>query len=297
MDHGMMDDTTKGQLNAYLMLVKAVVRQYKGKLDELRKLTNEDCDEFGLSASFMEWTRPFFQFLYHQYFRVDTVGIKSIPAKSPAILVGNHSGTLPYDGTMSHMAIFNEHPKQRLLRFLVDDFVNNIPLVGGAIEKMGGIRASFDNATELLRKGHLVMIFPEGTDGIGKTYDEKYQLRPFDHAGFVRLAIKMRVPVIPVSIIGAEEIHPLIWKSKTMAEKLGVPYIPFTPTFPWLGPLGFIPLPTKWKIVFGKPIRYTKFKTSDARRNKLVSQEADKVRAIIQNTLDRELKKRKSIWE
>jgi len=292
----MTGDQNRTSLRLYYLLLQKLAQEYLGKFHNLKEIIDEDRDEFGVSPTFMEWLRPFFQFLYFEYFRVDAVGVKSIPAKSPAILVANHSGTIPYDGVMSHLAVFNEHRAGRPVRFLVDDFIYKIPLLGGIIERSGGVRASFDNATRLLEDGHLVMIFPEGVEGIGKTYDERYKLRPFKRGGFVRLAIKMKVPVIPVSIIGAEEIHPLIWKSHTLADRLGVPFLPFTPTFPWLGPLGLVPLPSKWKIIFGKPISFNKFKPADARNNKLVMKHAEKIRLMIQRTLDREIKKRKSIW-
>jgi 1-acyl-sn-glycerol-3-phosphate acyltransferase len=240
--------------------------------------------------------RPLFQFLYYNYFRVDAKGVANIPAKGPAIIVANHSGTLPYDGTMTHLAVYNELKSKRLVRFLVDDFVFQIPCLRGFIERTGGVRASFANAEKLLRDGNLVVIFPEGVAGVGKTYDEKYRLLPFSRGGFVRLAVKVRAPIIPLSIIGAEEIHPLIWKSKELGRMLGVPFMPFTPTFPWLGPLGLVPLPSKWKLIFGKPVRYAKAKSSDARNDKFIAHEAEKMRLVIQKTLDRELKKRKSIW-
>lgn len=286
----------RNSLNLYLALLKGLAREYSRKFEELKMMFDENRDEFGLSKTFMEWFRPFFQFLYYQYFRVDAVGIESIPPRSPAILVANHSGTIPYDGVMSHLAVYNEHPSKRSVRFLVDDFVFNIPILRGFIERTGGVRASFDNAMKLLRDGKLIMVFPEGVRGIGKTYDQRYKLQPFARGGFVRLAMKTKAPVIPVAIIGAEEIHPLIWKSHTLAQHLGVPFIPFTPTFPWLGPLGLIPLPSKWKIVFGKPLRFNGFKPSDARNDKLVMKHAEGIRAMIQRTLDKELKKRKSIW-
>lgn len=280
----------------YYALAKALGKKALEKWQEVQTAFGEDRDEFGMSEGFLEWIRPVFQFMYYNYFRVDTSGIENIPKKTPAIIVANHSGTLPYDGTMTHLAVYNEHPARRMVRFLVDDFVFKIPYLRDFIERTGGVPASFVNAEKLLKDGNIVVIFPEGVAGIGKTYDDKYKMLPFERGGFVRLAIKMKVPIIPLSIVGAEEIHPLIWKSENIGKLLGLPFMPFTPTFPWLGPLGLVPLPSKWKMVFGKPIKYAKFKAADARNDKIVMKEAEKVRVKIQRTLDRELNERQSIW-
>ena len=284
-------------LPIYIELAKSMAGRFISRIDDFRRECENDSDRFGMSPTFLERVRPIFQFLYHDYFRVDACGTDNVPEKGPAILVANHSGTIPYDATMSHLAVYNNLKNERLVRFLVDDFIFNMPVFGKVMERMGGVRASFENAMELLEDGNLVMIFPEGVEGIGKLYDERYQLQEFQRAGFVRLAIKMKVPVIPVSIVGAEEIHPLIWKSEKFAGHLGLPYIPFTPTFPWLGPLGLVPLPSKWKITFNKPVSFKKFKAADARKNSVVKREAAKVRETILKSLKRDLKKRKSIWE
>lgn len=292
----MTKKSSNTNLENYISLLRALAREFAKKAHELKEMIDEDTDEFGMSQSFMDLCRPLFQFLYYRYFRVDATGVDRIPPRSPAILVANHSGTIPYDGVMSHLAVFNEHRAARKVRFLVDDFVFNIPFLRDFIVRTGGVRASFDNALKLLKTGHVVMIFPEGVEGIGKTYGERYELLPFEKGGFVRLSILTKAPIIPVSIIGAEEIHPLIWKSKSLGSHLGLPFIPFTPTFPWLGPLGLVPLPSKWKIIVGKPIRLRGVRASDARNDKLVRDHAERIRAIIQMTLYKELGKRKSIW-
>lgn len=253
-------------------------------------------DEFGIDFKLIETLRPFFQFLYHVYFRVDSEGAANIPKKGPVIIVANHSGALPYDGAMIHMAVFNEHPSSRTVRFLVENFVFDMPLLGRTIERLGGVRANFKNAITLLQKRWPIVIFPEGVDGISKPYEERYQLRRFGRGGFVRLAIRTASPVIPAAVIGAEEIHPVIWKSSLLAKPLGVPFIPFTPTFPWLGPMGLVPLPTKWKIVFGKPIFFNEYNSADAANDKLVKRLALKIKNIVQSMVNLELAKRKSIW-
>lgn len=253
-------------------------------------------DEFGMDPEFIDSIRPFFEFLYYIYFRVEARGVSNVPARGPAIIVANHSGTFPYDGTMIHLAVYNNLKEKRFTRFLVENFVFGVPLLGKFISLVGGVRACHENATALLKRRELVAVFPEGISGIGKTYDGRYKLERFGHGGFVKLAMRTKAPIIPAAVIGAEEIHPLIWKSQIFAKTLGLPYIPFTPTFPWLGPLGLVPLPSKWRIVFGEPVSFARFKRSDAENERLVKKHAEAIRNSIQETINEELKRRKSIW-
>ena len=260
-------------------------------------LSNDsDLDEFGMDAAFIETLRPLFQFLYYNYFRVETKGVTNVPTKKPVILVANHAGTLPYDGTMVHLAVYNERPAKRGVRFLVDNFVFNIPLLSTFISRTGGVRASQENASRLLEMGEHVLVFPEGVHGVGKTYDERYKLNQFGHGGFVKLAMRTGASIIPVGIIGSEEIHPIIWKSYSMGEAIGIPFVPFTPTFPWLGPLGLAPLPSKWTIKFGKPISFKKYTPADAEKKKLVNKVAGEIQDKVQRMLNDELSSRTSIW-
>ena len=256
----------------------------------------EDVDAFGMSPSFMEALRPIFQFLYCDYFRVKVTGAANVPAKGPAILVANHAGTIPYDGAMMHLAVFNEQPAHRSVRFLVDDFIYHLPMLRTLIQRIGGVRACHENAEKLLAAGHLIAVFPEGTRGIGKGYDERYRLRPFGRGGFIRLAMRTGVPVVPVAIVGSEEVHPIVWKSQRLARPLHLPFIPFTPTFPWLGPLGLVPLPSRWQIRFDKPVRFDRFTSRDAEKDALVERHAERIRRRVQEMLEGMLAKRKSIW-
>lgn len=259
-------------------------------------LESHPIDEFGMDPNLVWYLRPFFEFLYYHYFRVDTVGVKNIPSDKPAIIVSNHAGSIPYDGVMINLAVYNEHPKKRPVRFLVHDFAFKLPLIGSFVERAGGVRASPENAQKLLAHNQLILAFPEGIKGIGKPYEQRYKLQKFGSGGFVRLAIKSGVPIIPTAVIGSEEIHPIVFASEEIARPLGVPFFPLTPTFPWLGPLGLIPLPTKWRIVFGKPISFRKYKKSDADNDRLVGRITEDVRSKVQTMINAALKKRKSIW-
>jgi len=280
----------------HIELLKSIVGDAIEKFAAMKSEFDSDADEFGMSENFLEAAQPIFQFLYYEYFRVGVSGVNNIPKKGPAILIANHSGTIPYDGVMSHLAAHNEHPSSRRLRFLVDDFVFNIPILKDIITYAGGVKATFDNALKLLNAGHIVMIFPEGVEGIGKTYDERYKLRPFNHTGFMRLTAMTGAPVIPTAIIGAEEIHPLIAKSETLGSFFGLPFVPFTPTFPILGPLGLVPLPSKWSISFGKKFAVGRLKKSDADDDALMMGRTAAVEKKIQNMINAALKKRRSIW-
>lgn len=255
-----------------------------------------EVDEFGMDEAVLDMLRPFFQFMYHEYFRAEVVGAENIPKDGPALLIANHSGGIAYDGVMINLAVYNTLEEKRYVRFLVDDFGYYLPFLGTFLQRTGGIRACHENAMRLLDHGHLILVFPEGIKGVSKLFDKRYKLERFGRGGYVKLAMRTGVPIIPTAVIGAEEIHPLIWKSEKLGKMFGLPYFPFTPTFPWLGPLGAIPLPTKWKIIFDKPISFSEYYAKDAEKPKLVEKVSMQIRKRIQDILDTNLKKRESIW-
>jgi 1-acyl-sn-glycerol-3-phosphate acyltransferase len=208
----------------------------------------------GHDPTFLDRAAPVLEFLWSRYFRVRLLGIENVPDSGAALLVGNHSGGIPYDGAMLLYGIQREHARHRRVRPLVANFVFRRGWMGNVVARIGGVRASTETALPLLAAGELVAVFPEGLKGVGKMYRERYRLARFGRGGFVRLAREAQVPLLPVAIVGAEEIHPVIGKITKLAEPLGLPYIPITPTFPWLGPLGLLPVPTKWTIQIGAPI-------------------------------------------
>lgn len=208
----------------------------------------------GFDPSFLERAAPLLEFLYARYFRVRLEGMENVPAEGPALIVANHSGGLPYDGALLMYAFHREHPRRRALRPLVANFAFRSSWMRPVVCRIGGVRASMHNALALLERGELVGVFPEGLRGVGKLYRERYRLTHFGRGGFVRLARTARAPIIPVAIVGAEEIHPVLGKMTRLAQPLGLPYIPITPTFPLLGPLGLLPVPTKWSIRIGAPL-------------------------------------------
>ncbi|HLK91476.1 MAG TPA: lysophospholipid acyltransferase family protein [Polyangia bacterium] len=208
----------------------------------------------GFDPAFLERTAPLLEFLWSRYFRVRLLGIENVPPNGAAILVGNHSGGIPYDGALLLHGVHRNHPAHRQVRPLVANFAFRAGWMANIVARIGGVRASRETALPLLAAGELVAVFPEGLRGVGKLYRERYRMARFGRGGFVRLASEAQVPLLPVAIVGAEEIHPVIGKITSLAEPLGLPYIPITPTFPWLGPLGLLPVPTKWTIQIGPPI-------------------------------------------
>lgn len=264
--------------------VVRLIAQGKAVYQRLISVIHTD-DEFGMDPELLKMVRPMFEFLYKDWWKVEVEGIKNIPTKGPAIIVANHSGMLPYDAVMINMSIFKRHARHRNVRFLVADFVDNFPVLSLFIRRAGGVKASPENAKALLKKGELVCVFPEGTAGIGKTYNEKYKLQSFGKGGVINLAKETGISVIPCAVIGAEETHPILWKFEEFGKRLGLPFFPVTPTFPLFGLVGLLPLPSRWKIIFGRPINY---KTS----KRPIQQLNSELRSIIQAMVDEELIRR-----
>lgn len=255
--------------------------------------TRPAVDEFGLDPEFRARALPLFRVLYEKYWRVDARGARNVPKSGPVILVSNHSGALPFDATMIACAL-EEARYPRATRFLYDRFVENLPLVPDFYRKAGGVVASHENAARLLEKGELVGLFPEGVSGLSKLYSERYVLQPFS-GGFVRLALRFGAPVVPVAVVGAEEIYPLVGRLRGIGKLIGAPYLPVTPFFPLLGPLGLIPLPSKWRIRFGKPIDLGTA-THDRLDGTAVRAMAEQVRRRIQTMVRLLLKEREAVF-
>jgi len=252
-------------------------------------------DEFGRDPNVAAKVEPLLEFLYKTYFRVDARGMGHIPDEGRALIVANHSGTLPYDGAMIMHAVKHHHSSARDVRPLVEDFVFHFPYLGTLMNRIGGVRACQENAERLLSDDQLVAVFPEGIKGIGKLYSQRYQLQRFGRGGFIKLALKTRSPIIPFAVIGAEEIHPILWKSSLLAKPLGIPYIPITPTLPLLGPLGLIPFPTKWSIHFGEPIDLSEYGKKTLDDELQIHKLSEMVRQRIQQMITDALKMRRSV--
>jgi 1-acyl-sn-glycerol-3-phosphate acyltransferase len=236
-------------------------------------------------------------FLYDRWWRVETTGVLNVPSQGRAMLVSNHAGILPWDGTMISLAIQREHPSPRYPRFLVLDWAFTLPFVSVAMRKVGGVVASPYNASRLLENDELVAVFPEGAKGAGKDFSERYRLQRFGRGGFVEIALRAGAPIIPVAVVGSEEIYPKVGESRLLARLTGAPYFPITPTFPLLGPLGAVPLPSRWRIEFGEPIRTDSFGGERAADDRgLVFELSERVRDEIQRMVYENLVRRGSAF-
>lgn len=242
-----------------------------------------EVDEFGFDPQITEVFTAAVEPLAEKWFRLEVRGIENIPAEGGALLVANHSGTVPIDGLITGYAV--KKYAGRNLRPLGADLVFALPFVGQIARKVGATLACTEDAERLLSTGELAGVWPEGFKGIGKPFAERYKLQRFGRGGFVSSAMRAQVPIVPVSIVGAEEIYPLVGNVPSLARLLGLPYLPITPFFPLLGPLGMIPLPSKWIIEFGEPIRTDAYEPEAADDPMLLFNVTDQVRETIQQTL------------
>jgi 1-acyl-sn-glycerol-3-phosphate acyltransferase len=262
-----------------------------------RRMTGEyETDAWGLDREFLDTIRPFFDFMYKRYWRVQMSGLENIPAEGRAMLVVNHSGQLPWDGAMVATGVLQEHPSQRLVRTLYATWFPTLPFISDIFVKCGQVLATEVNGIRLLEQDELVAVFPEGYKGVGKLYKERYRLARFGRGGFVKMALKTRAPIIPVAVVGAEETYISLAKSDVMAKLTGFPYFPISPTFPWLGLAGFIPLPTKWYIDIGEPVPTEGYKPGSENNLVLVSQLTDQIRNLVQQMIYARLAKRRSVF-
>jgi 1-acyl-sn-glycerol-3-phosphate acyltransferase len=257
---------------------------------------SEEVDDFGLDPKFDAQLRPLLDFLYQRYFRVETRGASNIPDEGRCLIVANHSGTFPYDGAMLKTAMRLAHPKARDLRWLAEDFVFYLPFVGTFMNRIGAVRGCQENAERLLRQDRLVGVFPEGVKGVGKLFRDRYRLQRFGRGGYIKLCLRTGTPIVPCAVIGAEESNPMLHRFEYLASAFGIPYFPVTPTFPALGPLGLIPAPTKWRIIFGEVIRFDNYGPEAQDDSLLVAKLSEKVRTTVQAMLDQGLAERQSVW-
>jgi 1-acyl-sn-glycerol-3-phosphate acyltransferase len=255
-----------------------------------------DVDEWGRSEHLRELLRRIYDPVYDHWFRVEWEGFDKIPAEGGALIVANHAGAIPADAPSIMHGI--ERDLGRPVYGLADEIFKRVPVVNLGWSRLGGVQAHPDNAYRLLREQQqLVMVFPEGTKGTGKTYSERYQLRRFGRGGFVQIAMRSGVPIIPMSVIGNEETMPILFKLPTLARALRVPYFPVTANMLALGPLGIvIPFPAKMRIRVLDPVtfdvppdqpRYSRSRVMDA---------SEQIRQTIQESLHDMLRRRRGVW-
>ena len=256
----------------------------------------EEVDEFGYDPVYEARTLPLLELLYDRYFRVEVHGVDRVAAEGRCLLVANHSGTLPLDGVMLRLAVQREHVQRRNVRWLAEDMIFHFPFLGSVANRIGAVRACQENAERLLGHDALVAVFPEGMKGIGKLFKDRYRLQRFGRGGFVKLALRTQTPVVPVAIVGGEETNPMLTRVEYLTKIFGFSYLPVTPTFPLLGPVGLLPAPTKWKIFFGEPVDLSGYGAEAAEDEILVGRLTESVRSQIQDMLDRAVRERRSVW-
>jgi 1-acyl-sn-glycerol-3-phosphate acyltransferase len=279
-------------LNRIMGAVQVVYQQR----ELARRGANYAVDDFGFDP---QWTESFigvFKSLYRDYWRIETTGIENVPATGRAMLVANHAGVLPWDSTMIKTAVFVAHPRPRHVRALVASLFMGMPVLSWFLRRTGQTVGHPDDTRRLLERDQLVLVFPEGVRGTGKNYEDRYKLRRFGRGGFVSTAIRAGAPIIPVSVVGSEEIYPMIGGPHRVRELFGLPYFPVTPFWPWLGPLGMIPLPSKWRIQFHSPIEVSHLPAKAADDQHLVMALADEVRDTIQQGIYDNLKLRRGVF-
>lgn len=243
-------------------------------------------DPYGRDPKLTARLEPLLDLLYQRYFRVEASGAEHLPRSGPAILVANHSGPMPYDSLVLMQAVRRETPAGRQVRPLLEDAVFHFPYLGVLLNRIGAVRACPENAERLLTEGNLIAVFPEGEQGTVKLFRDRHKLQRFGRGGFVKLALRTGVPLIPVAMVGAEEAAPTLARISLFGRSVGLPYLPITPTFPLLGPAGLLPLPAKWRVRFGEPIELTRTHGAEAADDRLlVSRLTDQIRTGLQEML------------
>jgi 1-acyl-sn-glycerol-3-phosphate acyltransferase len=244
-------------------------------------------DRFGYSPEAMKTTFLVLRTVYRLYFRVRSEGHENIPDEGPAVLAGNHGGLLPFDAAMAVIdgALHTDPP--RLVRTVVDRWAGSLPWVNLFYARTGQVIGTRENFDKLLKEGQLMLVFPEGIEGMRKTIAHRYRLQQF-RVGFIEHALRARAPIVPVAFIGSDDQSPILFDIKPLARKLGIPVAPITPTFPWFGPLGLLPYPVSYRIVYGEPLRYhERFGPEGADDSRLVRYLANQVRRAVQLLIDR----------
>ncbi len=259
----------------------------QGRIDKLTPPRNEyGVDPYGMDVDFAVAAVAPFVWLYRKYFRVVLHGLENVPADGRMLLVSNHSGQIPLDAAMIEVALLVEKDPPRVVRALVEKWVATLPFVSSFYARIGQIVGTPENCRRLLAADEALLVFPEGVRGLNKPFSERYRLRPFG-LGFMRLALEAGAPIVPVGVVGAEEQAPALFDLKPLAKLLGMPAFPITPTgVPF-------PLPTRYHLWFGEPMRFTgSADDDDAELERKVAE----VQGAVQALLDRGVAERTSVF-
>jgi len=272
------------------------LRGLQAELDErLRKIPNRlneyGFDPFGLSPGSVRTSALPGLLLYRYYFRTETFGIERVPS-GRVLLIANHAGQLPFDAAMLQMAMLLEAEPPRIVRGMGEYWISQLPLVSVAAARGGAMVGTPHNCTQMLQHGECVAAFPEGVRGMNKLFRDRYQLQRFG-LGFMRLALETRTPIVPIAIVGSEEQQPGFANLRGLAKLFGMPAFPVTLGFPWLGPLGMMPLPVKYRIHFGEPIS---FEGDPDEEDAAIQERVEVVKREITSMLERGVAERAGIF-
>ena len=286
--------TALGDLVGALLPLSAreLERELADRLQKAPLRLNEfGFDPYGLNPAW--WSRVLMPvvLLYRYYFRVETFGVERVPP-GRVLVVANHAGQLPFDGAMLGAALLLEADPPRIARPMGEYWIPNLPWVSIAAARTGTLVGTPSNCVHMLENGECVMVFPEGVRGMNKLYSQRYKLQRFG-TGFMRLALETGAPIVPVGIVGSEEQQPGLANLGGLGRLLGMPAFPITATFPWLGPLGLLPLPVKYRIYFGEPLSFQGDASED---DEVVEEKVDRVKAEISALLERGQRERKGVF-
>lgn len=273
------------------------IRQTRIPPETLPDPRRSDVDEWGRSEKMRALARQIYEPLYATWFRAEWEGLEKIPKDGGALLVANHAAAIPSDAPVIMHGI--EKELERPVYGLAEHLFKALPFVGTMWSRVGGVAAHPDNAYRLLREQQqLVLVFPEGTKGTGKTYDARYQLRRFGRGGFVEIAMRAGVPIVPIAVVGAEESMPILFKIPSLSKALGLPYAPVTANHLLFGPLlgSLVYLPAKFKLRVLDPIRFDVPPDQDRYSKSRIMDEAEAIRVKLQETLYDMLRTRQSVW-
>lgn len=259
----------------------------------MRSLSAE-VDDFGFDPHVDEKLRPLLDLVSQKYFRVELAGAEHLPAVGRALMVANRGGTLPWDGLVLRSALRSARPELSPVRWLAEDSVIHYPFMGVVMNRLGAVRACPENAERLLGQDRLVAVFPEGAQGSRKLFRDRYRLQRFGRGGYVKLALKLGVPIFPTAIIGAEETNPVLHRSRLLGRLVGSDTVPITATFPWLGLAGLLPAPVRWRIAVGEPIDLSGYGPEAADDALVVHRLNEQIRGSLQSLVDEQKRVRGS---
>jgi 1-acyl-sn-glycerol-3-phosphate acyltransferase len=264
--------------------------------DDDSELRRGDVDAWGRSERLREIARTVYDPLYRHWFRVEWEGLENVPREGGALMVANHAAAIPSDAPVIMHGI--EKELERPVYGLAENLLRALPVVGTLWSRFGGVPAHPENAYRLLHDDQqLVLVFPEGTKGTGKLYRDRYKLNRFGRGGFVEIAMRSGVPVVPIAVVGAEESMPIVWKSPQLAKLLNIPYFPVTANMLMFGPAGLmLYFPAKFKLRVLPPVHFDVPPNQERYSRGRVVDEAERIREQIQHALYDMLRSRRSVW-